>query len=57
MGAFVLEAATAAKFLARLAVHASGKKALGMAIVDSSCILQELVCAMLHSCAIISQCW
>ena len=43
MGPRVLEAATAAKFLARLAVQASGKNALGMAIVDSSCIIHHVV--------------
>ena len=42
MGALVLEAATAAKFLARLAVQARGRKAWGKAMVDSSCTLNSL---------------
>ena len=36
MGARVLLAATAARFLNRLAVQARGRKAEGMAMVDSS---------------------
>lgn len=40
MGARVLEAATAARFLARLAVHARGRKAPGRAMLDSSCSQQ-----------------